>query len=98
LKNDGEIGCAIITPASRIRKRLQPQNILYSAEEEAIIKAIRVSEWMNLRRKNTFLLVLGHMEKPRHEAEYPPQSLTNWIKTEGLKMKKKKERSYKIYE
>jgi hypothetical protein len=44
-KKDGEVG-----PKSQIRKRLQPQNTVFSIKQEVIIKAIQVSERMNDRR------------------------------------------------
>jgi hypothetical protein len=33
------IGCAMTTPDQKFRKRLKPQNAVYSAEQKAIIKA-----------------------------------------------------------
>jgi hypothetical protein len=48
-KTDEKIGCAVITPDQKFRKRLKTQNTVYSAEQEAIIKAIyvtkRTGEW-----------------------------------------------------
>jgi hypothetical protein len=43
-KKDGEVECAVITPESKIRTRLQPQNTIFSKKQEAIMKVIQVSE------------------------------------------------------
>jgi hypothetical protein len=43
-KKDEKVGCALITPDQKFRKRLKPQNMVYSAEQEAIIKAIYVTQ------------------------------------------------------
>jgi hypothetical protein len=43
-KKDGKIKCAVITPQTKIRRRPPPWNMVYSAEQEAVIKAMRVSK------------------------------------------------------
>jgi hypothetical protein len=40
-------GCAVITPDQKSRKTLKPQNTVYSAEQEAIIKAKYVTQRKN---------------------------------------------------
>jgi hypothetical protein len=39
-----KVGCAVITPDQKFRKRLKPQNTVYNAEKEAIIKATYVTQ------------------------------------------------------
>jgi hypothetical protein len=43
-------GCAVITSDQKFRKRLKPQNTIYSAEQEAIIKATYVTKRTGERR------------------------------------------------
>jgi hypothetical protein len=42
-KKDEKVGCAVITPDQKFRKRLKPQNMVYSAEQDAI-KVINVTQ------------------------------------------------------
>jgi hypothetical protein len=49
-KKDEKVGCAVITPDQKIRKILKPRNTVYSAEQEAIIKAIYVTQRTGERR------------------------------------------------
>jgi ribonuclease HI len=49
-KKAEKVGCVVITPDQNFRKRLKPQNTVYSAEQEAIIKAIYVTQRTGERR------------------------------------------------
>jgi hypothetical protein len=49
-KKDEKVGCSMITPDQKFRKRLKPKNTVYSAEQEAIIKAIYVTQRTGERR------------------------------------------------
>jgi archaellum biogenesis ATPase FlaH len=40
----------VITPDQKFRKRLKPENTVYSAEQEAIIKVIYVTQRISERR------------------------------------------------
>jgi hypothetical protein len=40
----------VITPAQKLKKRLKPQNMVYSAEQKAFIKAIYVTQRTGDRR------------------------------------------------
>jgi hypothetical protein len=50
LKKYGKIGCAVITLKSKIIRRLQSKNTFCNAEQEAILKASRVSKRVNEQR------------------------------------------------
>jgi hypothetical protein len=43
-KKDEKVGCGLITTDQKFRKRLNPQNTVYSAEQEAIIKVKYVTQ------------------------------------------------------
>jgi hypothetical protein len=43
-KKDEKVGCVVITPDQKLRKRIKPQNTVYNAEQVAIIKAIYVTK------------------------------------------------------
>jgi ribonuclease HI len=43
-KKDEKVGCGVITPDEKFRKRLKPQNTVFSAEQETIIKAIYLTQ------------------------------------------------------
>jgi hypothetical protein len=49
-KKDGKFGCAVITSDQKFIKRLKPRNTVYSAEQEAIIKVIYVTQRTGERR------------------------------------------------
>jgi type I restriction-modification system DNA methylase subunit len=49
-KKDEKVECAVISPDQKFRKRLKPQKKVYSAEQEAIIKAIYVFQRTGERR------------------------------------------------
>jgi hypothetical protein len=43
-KKAEKVGCAVMTPDQNFEKILKPQNTVYSAEQEAIINAIYVTQ------------------------------------------------------
>jgi cytidine deaminase len=49
-KKHEKVGCVVITPDQKFRKRLNSQNMEYSAEQDAIIKAIYVTKRTNERQ------------------------------------------------
>jgi hypothetical protein len=51
-KKYDKVGCAVITPDQKFRKRLKFQNMVYSAEQKAIIKAIYVTQRTGRRQGN----------------------------------------------
>jgi ribonuclease HI len=56
-KKDEIVGCAVITPDQKFRTRLKPQTTVYSAEQEAIIKAIYVTQRTGERR----VIIMGSL-------------------------------------
>jgi hypothetical protein len=73
-KKDENVGCAVITPDQKFRIRVKPQNMVYSAELKAIIKAIYVTQRTSERQViitdslSTLMAVEGDInsENPKH--------------------------------
>jgi hypothetical protein len=59
-KKDEKVGCAVITADQKCRHRLKPQNTVYSAEQEAIIKAIYVTKTKRTGEWRSYWTPLAH--------------------------------------
>jgi hypothetical protein len=69
-KKDEKVGCAVIVPDQKFRKRLKPQNTVYSTEQKTIIKVIyvtqRTGEWRVITTDSLSRLMAMELKKSKN--------------------------------